>query len=113
MDLGPLFRYINIEGRDYMYKSIIEVINIYIQRGYQLEYTNGSTFAVFNMNGFYHLSVDILNGEPMYYYSATVYITEENPEGKRMFMCKDFEDMDRQIRPFEDITSLEKDVDKE
>ncbi|ADH03211.1 gp65 [Bacillus phage W.Ph.] len=96
-----------------MYKSIIEIINIYVQRGYKLEYTNGSSLAIFDMNGFYHLMVDILLNEPMYHYAATVYVDLDDSEGKYMYTCRDFEEMDREIRPYEKITSLEKDVDKE
>jgi len=96
-----------------MYKSIIEIINEYVQRGYKLEYTNGSTLAIFDLNGFYHAMVDMVQGDPTYYYSATLYVDMDKGEGKYMYMCKNFEEMDREIVTFENITSLEKEsVDK-
>ncbi len=96
-----------------MYKSIIEIINIYVQRGYKLKYTNGSTLAIFDINGFYKVMIDILVDEPVYHYAATLFVDEEDDDSKYMYTCRDFNELERDVRPYEKITSLEKDVDKD
>lgn len=90
-----------------MYKSIIDIINVYVALGYKLEYTNGSTLVVFDINGFYHVMIDMVQGDPTYYYAATLYVDMDQSEGKYMYMCKDFEEMDREIKKYETIFSLE------